>query len=271
MVGLLIPVRFKWNSKQRTSTLGPTFYVGKETMKYSKRWHGFLLKGLICIMAGSVLACVQHRPIQSENPFVQDHIYPKGAKRADGAIWSGDNQNNLLFSDAKAWSLGDIVTILVDENASSSQTATTQTSRDSSINFGVGRLFGLPSNLGIQNFLGMGNGFNPGLDASTRRSLQGEGTTSRDGTLTATITAIVKEILPNGNFRIEGRRSVTVNNEEQILILTGIIRPQDIQFDNTISSRLVADAAITFTGLGVLADEQRPGWAIRIISWVWPF
>lgn len=222
-------------------------------------------------MAGSVLACVQHRPIESEDPFAQDHIYPKEAPPAEGAIWPGDNQTNLIFSDAKAWNLGDVVTILVDENASSSQTAITETSRDSAIDFGIGRLFGLPSNLGIQNFLGMGNGFNPGLDASSRKSLSGQGTTSRDGTLTATITAIVKEILPNGNFRIEGRRSVTVNNEEQILILTGIIRPQDIQFDNTISSRLVADAAITFTGMGVIADEQRAGWATRIIGWVWPF
>ena len=84
------------------------------------------------------------------------------------------------------------------------------------------------------------------------------------------VIKIIK-ILPGRRFKIEGRRSVTINNEEQIMILQGFIRYQDIGFDNTISSTLIADASITYTGQGVLADEQRVGWGSRLLSWVWPF
>jgi flagellar L-ring protein precursor FlgH len=94
---------------------------------------------------------------------------------------------------------------------------------------------------------------------------------SRNGSLTGEISALITEILPSGNFRLEGRRTVTVNNEEQILVLRGIIRPQDINFDNTILSRWIADASISLTGEGVVADEQRKGWLAKVLSKVWPF
>ena len=132
-------------------------------------------------------------------------------------------------------------------------------------------MLGLPSNLGIQNFLGMGTQFDPSVNASTSKSNQGSGTTTRGGTLTATISATIVEVLPNGNFRIEGSRSVTVNNEEQIMVLRGIVRPVDINFDNTIVSTMIADASITYTGEGVVADEQRVGWGMRLLSFIWPF
>jgi flagellar L-ring protein precursor FlgH len=132
-------------------------------------------------------------------------------------------------------------------------------------------MLGIPSNLGIQNFLGMGTQFDPSVSASTSKSNQGSGTTTRGGSLTATISATIIEVLPNGNFRIEGTRSVTVNNEEQIMVLRGIVRPVDINFDNTIASTMVADASITYTGEGVVADEQRVGWGMRLLSFIWPF
>ena len=78
-------------------------------------------------------------------------------------------------------------------------------------------------------------------------------------------------MFPNGNFAIEGRRSITVNNEEQIVVLTGIIREVDINFDNTISSRFIANASISYAGDGVVADEQRVGWLTRALTYVWPF
>ena len=117
----------------------------------------------------------------------------------------------------------------------------------------------------------MGNQFDPNLDAKSSNSHKGSGTTTRNGTLTATISATIKEILPSGNYLIEGKRQVNINNEEQILILTGQVRPEDINFDNTISSKLIAEASISYSGQGVIADEQRVGWGIRLINWIWPF
>ena len=75
----------------------------------------------------------------------------------------------------------------------------------------------------------------------------------------------------NGNFLIEGKRSVTVNNEEQLMVLTGTIRPSDVNYNNTINSSLIADASITYSGEGVIADEQRAGWMMRVLSVIWPF
>ena len=85
------------------------------------------------------------------------------------------------------------------------------------------------------------------------------------------MSARVMNILENGNFIIEGRRQVTVNTEDQYLILTGIIRPDDIATDNTILSQYLADAKIVYTGKGVVDDKMRPGWLTRIVDWVWPF
>ena len=83
--------------------------------------------------------------------------------------------------------------------------------------------------------------------------------------------AIIVEELPSGNFRIHGRREVTVNNEEQIMVIKGIIRKVDIGFDNTISSQKIADASINYTGEGVISDEQNVGWMMRFFAKVWPF
>ena len=117
----------------------------------------------------------------------------------------------------------------------------------------------------------MGTQLDPTVNATIANQNKGAGTVTRNGTLTATISAMITEILPSGNMRIEGRRSVTVNNEEQIMVLRGVVRPQDINFDNTIPSTFIADASISYTGEGVVADEQRKGWLAKILSKVWPF
>jgi len=87
----------------------------------------------------------------------------------------------------------------------------------------------------------------------------------------ATISARVMEVLDNGNLSIEGRRQLTVNEEDQFIIITGIIRPEDITADNVIESQFIADARIVYTGKGVINDKMRPGWLTRILDWVWPF
>jgi flagellar L-ring protein precursor FlgH len=125
--------------------------------------------------------------------------------------------------------------------------------------------------MGVQNFLGMGTGFNPAAKASTTRANKGTGTVSREGTLTGTLAAIIVAINENGNFDIAGKRSVTINNEEQLMVLTGTVRPSDINYDNTINSSLIANAAISYFGEGVVADEQRVGWLMRALSYIWPF
>ena len=122
--------------------------------------------------------------------------------------------------------MGDIITVTINETATSTQSATTDTEKSTSLDMQANNVLGLPSNLGVQNFLGMGTGFDPRVSASVNNTNQGSGSVTRNGTLTGTISALITEILPSGNFKIEGRRSVTVNHEEQIMVLRGVIRPQ---------------------------------------------
>lgn len=189
----------------------------------------------------------------------------------DGSLWPGETSENLLFADTKAKQVGDIVTVQLEENFESSNSATTGISKDSEIDLGVSTVLGLPNDYGMSNFLGSGNAFDPNVQASSSRSTNGTGTTTRGGSMTGTLAAIIKEELPHGMFRIEGRRTVTVNNEDQTMVLTGLIRRVDIGFANTISSQQIANADIIYTGKGVISDEQNVGWLMRFFAWVWPF
>ena len=89
--------------------------------------------------------------------------------------------------------------------------------------------------------------------------------------MTGSIAVIITDELPSGNFKIRGQRLVKINNEEQLMIVEGIIRKVDIEFDNTISSKKIANASIIYTGEGVISDEQNVGWFTRLIAKVWPF
>ena len=189
----------------------------------------------------------------------------------DGSLWPGETSENLLFADTKAKQVGDIVTVELEENFESSNSATTGITKDSEIDLGVTTILGLPNDYGMTNFLGLGNSYDPTVRAESSRSTNGAGTTTRGGSMTGTLAAIIKQELPNGIFRIEGRRTVTVNNEDQMMILTGLIRRVDIRFGNTISSQQIANANIVYTGKGVISDEQNVGWLMRFFAWVWPF
>jgi flagellar L-ring protein precursor FlgH len=89
--------------------------------------------------------------------------------------------------------------------------------------------------------------------------------------VTATISAKVVEVFPNGNLAVEGKREIYVNNEKKEILLQGIVRPRDIASDNSVLSTQVADAKIMLTGIGVVGEKQRPGWLTRIFDGVWPF
>jgi flagellar L-ring protein precursor FlgH len=189
----------------------------------------------------------------------------------EGSLWPGETSENLLFADTKAKQLGDIVTIRLEENFESIISATTEVAKESAIDLEVTTLLGLPNDRGMTNFLGLGNPYDPRVEAATSRSTDGRGRTTRGGSMTGTIAVVIKEELPNGIFRIEGQRTVTVNNEDQMMVLTGLIRRVDIGSDNTISSNDIANASITYTGQGVISDEQNVGWLMRFFAWVWPF
>ena len=167
-----------------------------------------------------------------------------------------------LFSDFKAKKVGDVITILIVESNSASEVSQTGTSKSHDMDFRLNYLFGAGSKL----FPG-----EEGDDLTRARfggsnEFDGQAGTKNAGSVKAQLAATVKEVLPNGNLLVEGRRTIFVNKEQKNIILTGTIRPQDVTKNNTVLSTYIADAAITFEGFGEVTDQARPGLLSRLLN-----
>lgn len=193
----------------------------------------------------------------------------------DGSLWRESGQKG-LFRDLRAREAGDLVTVNIAESSKASKKANTKTSRSSSVDAGISNVLGWEGK--IKEVASLGNKKVRGaLDtsslfkASLENEFDGKGETNRDESMTASITARVTSVTPEGNLFIMGTREVRVNQENQIITLTGLIRPEDISPDNTILSSYIADARIAYSGSGSVSDKQRPGWLMRFVDFVWPF
>ncbi|GAB5046989.1 flagellar basal body L-ring protein FlgH [Thermodesulfovibrio sp. TK110] len=199
---------------------------------------------------------------------------PQAQITNEGSLWKNRAS---LYEDKKARRVNDLVTILINESTSAQKKASTTASRNSSTNYGVDTFFGMNTDFNIQNlplingFYKAGNVFSPSVKGSANSDFKGNGDTERAGSITGTITAKVVEVLPNGNLVIESRKEIIVNNEKEILVLRGIIRPDDISQNNTILSQYVADAQIYLVGEGTVGDKQSQGWLVRLLDKIWPF
>jgi len=175
----------------------------------------------------------------------------------DGSLWATDRAGS-LFEDTRARRVGDLVMVRVSENATGTKKAATSTDRSSHLSTAIETFFTAPV---------AGRNLDLGID----NSFDGSGSTSRSGQLTAQVAAVVREVLPNGNLVIEGNREIQVNGEVQIIRLTGVVRPVDISTQNVVLSSRIADARITYTGVGVVDEKQRPGWFTRLVDYLTPF
>jgi flagellar L-ring protein precursor FlgH len=167
-----------------------------------------------------------------------------------------------LVTDFKARMPGDIVTVIISESTDAISTATADNSRTSQINTTIPQMGGLEKRIKeLPNALS-------GQGAST---FAGKGTTTRQSTLNATVTARVREVLPNGNLVIEGYRDVRIHNENQSLSLSGIVRPRDVSPNNEVASGAVAFMEVKLQGKGLVTDNLKPGWLFRLLRGISPF
>ncbi|HET6674110.1 MAG TPA: flagellar basal body L-ring protein FlgH [Nitrospiraceae bacterium] len=197
-------------------------------------------------------------------------VPPLPPPKTTGSLWQEENGRAYLYEDLRAMRVGDIITIKIAEKHKGSKSADTSAERDStisnSLSGGAMGYLGIPGiRLGAEATRGLG------IDASAKNKFGGKGATNREDTLTGTISAIVTQVMPNGDLRVEGRREVTVNSERQIMVIGGVVRRVDVDTKNTVQSTAIADAKIEYSGLGVVDDVQRPGWLVRILDWIYPF
>lgn len=240
------------------------------------------LLGIVCIMLIGAGGCartpkkgasasVEIEKNTQQMPQQRAYAIPRPA---EGSLWM-DNGASTLFADLRAMRVGDTITVDIVENTSSNIDANTKASRASSIDAGISQAAGYMRALEEANRRlnrDTGGELNSTLfKAQMENTFDGKGSSDRSGQVTASIGAVVTELLPNGNLVIFGKRGMRVNNETQFITVTGIVRPIDIDRDNRIKSTHIADARIEYVGQGVLADKQRPGWGTRLLDHIWPF
>lgn len=207
-----------------------------------------------------------YTPKEREVPAVPVAAAPKPPPK--GSLWRHETQAAHLFADQRAFRQSDIVVVQVEERADAQRSADTATQRSTG---GALALSALPV-VGPLAGLALGNlNTDVSASASADGNYSAEGKTGRSERLIATVPAVVKEVLPNGNLVIEGQRVVLVNHEEQHLYVSGIVRPIDIDEHNEIKSSMIAEAEIEFVGRGVLSDNEQGGWMTRALRVVWPF
>lgn len=187
-----------------------------------------------------------------------------------GSLWNSGASSGSLFADQRAFRVNDVVVVNVEEAADAQRSADTDMDRVG----GSALMLAFTPVLPIMAALGVDlTQYTADVEGSSSSdtNFRSEGRTGRTERLNATVPSVVREVLPNGNLIIEGQRAVLVNSEEHHLYVSGVVRPIDIDQDNTIMSSQIAEAEIEFVGRGVISDNQQQGWASRYLGWAWPF
>jgi flagellar L-ring protein FlgH len=199
-----------------------------------------------------------YKPVQMPMPTPQPAAY------SPNSLWR--NGSRAFFKDQRAHEIGDILTVTVNINDTATFANESQRSRTNAEDSGITNFFGV-KNLPITN------------QALPARILTTDGTTTFDGkgsinraeTLTTNVAAVVMQVLPNGNLVVEGKQEIRVNFEMRQLVVGGIVRPEDIQSDNTIDSTKIAEARIAYGGKGQVTDVQQPPYGQQLFDIILPF
>lgn len=244
----------------------------------------------ILVLAAGLSACApaaqkQPSPMTSLTPPVTQAPSPV---QNPGSLYSQAAQPQYLYEDNRARRIGDIVMVNVVEKSNAKNKSKTKSNGNNSMDMQVDNYFTqhsitpVPGNgiikgatgvdvagfLGMQGYVGTGQ---PVVSTTRNNRFDSDGETSRESSVTYTIGCRVVNILPGGVMQVEGARQVRVNDDTQIMVVRGLLRPMDVGPNNTVSSTALAEAQIDMFGTGVLADRQKPGWLSRVLDNMWPF
>lgn len=179
---------------------------------------------------------------------------------------------NPLFSDHKAMHVNDIVTVLISEMASSSNSAQKSTAETDSNALGGGAFTAGGNNAAVSSHLGKLSGLtNIGFAADSTSSYSGQGSSTKDAQFTTTVSARIVKVMQNGNYFISGRREMMIDDEKQIIQISGVIRPYDIDQNNRIQSVQMSNAKILYSSEGDIDRATKQGWGTKLVKSVWPF
>jgi flagellar L-ring protein FlgH len=200
-----------------------------------------------------------YKPVQMPMPTPQPITYNPNS------LWR--NGSRAFFNDQRAHIVGDILTVKVNINDTAQFQDQTQLSRTST------------EDTEVTNFIGANAITNPAkavlpgsiLTASGNSQMNGQGNINRNDQLVTNVAAVVTQLLPNGNMVIEGKQEIRLNNEIRELIVAGVVRPEDIQSDNTIELPKIAEARLAYGGRGTLTNIQTERWGQQAVDIILPF
>ena len=186
------------------------------------------------------------------------------AQRRVGSIYDPDRGPQNAIADKTARRAGDVLTILIRESTDVTNTESTDTKKESSLDYGLANFDIAPNAFSVL----------PGLTSDTASEFKGSANTQKSGDFTARVTVIVSDVLPNGNLVVSGRREIVVDDDTKLIEFTGIVRRYDVRANNTVESELVANAKITYRGMGPSTNAtKRRGvnkFVVEAIDWLWP-
>ena len=220
---------------------------------------------LVCLPLGGCINNSQNQASTLPERHSLPELHNQKLQAEEGSIFSARSMD--LYADRRAHRVGDLLTVEIVETSNAAKSVNTETKRTSSISGDIGYLFRFANWMKLKDNT-------PGaktVEATLANNFKGEADTDQKSTVTATISARIIDITLDGNFIIQGYRQIRINNDTQHIVLSGLIRPDDISSSNSIKSSFIADARIEMTGEGILADKQQPGWLARGVDMIWPF
>lgn len=223
------------------------------------------LKILVIAMPLVLAACTVQQAPKPNDPYYAPVLkLPDSNKNAENGSLYSERTVLELFSDRKAKRVGDIITVVLQENTQSNKAANIEIRKENEMtNDGAGTIFGIAPSAGDINLgLGIGND----------REFRGQSLADQSNRLTGNISVTVVDIYPNGTLVVRGEKWITINQGEEFIRISGLVRPDDINPNNTMMSTKLANARIEYSGTGQLANSQNMGWVTRFFnSPLWPF
>ncbi len=223
--------------------------------------------GLVLVVVTALMqltGCAMNEEKISKNSFTATQpVAVKTTHSSIGSIYRGQ-ASSFIFEDHKARRVGDILTIVLSESTNAKKKATTTTKKETDVNMGTPSVFGGGVTIGGRNVLG--------ANVDSSQEFTGEGDSEQSNALNGTISVTVAEVYPNGNLFVRGQKRMYLNQGDEYIQISGIVRPMDIAVNNTVPSTLLADARILYSGEGAISDSNRMGWLARFFNGkYWPF
>lgn len=221
-----------------------------------------LLAAALAMLLGACATPQQHLSSEAFKPLpIPAQPEAMNAHAPNGAIWQ-PGTNVSLFEDSRAHRVGDLITVLIQENANATKSTNTTVNKSDDVSAGLSSFFGKPLTAG---------GYSPSMGMTSSTKFGGNGATSQSNTFTTVLEATVVKVMSNGNLEISGQKEVMLNGGHEYIRVAGVVRASDVSPQNTVLSTQIANARVEYSGTGDVYAAAKVPWLTSFFLSLWPF